>query len=103
MGFCQAALVHVLLLSIGTLSVGFTLAYFGASYETCSVEFGLDTTMEQSWFNALTPILAIFGGIVAHLSMQRLGRKWPSLVGSVVVIIGWVLVVVSGEIGRAHV
>ena len=94
-GFCQKALIYVLSLSIGTLSVGFGLGFFAAAYLSEMIDFKLDTNMKAATFNALAPICAIFGGLIINLTISKYGRKYPTMIASVVVIIGNILIVVT--------
>jgi MFS family permease len=95
MGFFQPALVHVLGLSVGTLSVGFTLSFYAAAYKSLVPAFKLETDWDRTLFNSLTPIAAIFGSIGAHVSMANWGRKVPCAIASCVVVLGWVLLLVT--------
>lgn len=90
--FCQRAFLYVLALSIGTLSVGFALAFYGAGYNSLVADFDLTSSMSKSVFNALSPISAIVGGPIINFAIQRYGRKYPTMVASSVVIIGWILI-----------
>jgi MFS family permease len=97
MSFFQRALLYVVALSIGTLSVGFTLGFYAAAYEACVDYFSLATWLEKSLFNSLCPIAAIIGSFLSHLVMSSHGRKGPCLCASVVVIVGWVLLLSTGR------
>ncbi|OHS99016.1 Sugar transporter ERD6-like 6 [Tritrichomonas foetus] len=94
-GFCQKALIYVIGLSIGTLSVGFGLGFYAAAYSSVVEEFILDTSMKKSVYNAIAPICAIFGGPIVNFAIQRYGRKYPTMISSLVVIIGWILIIVT--------
>lgn len=100
-GFCQKALVYVLGLSIGTLSVGFCLGFYAAAYDSVVEDFKLDTKMKKSVYNALGPICAIFGGPIVNFAIQRYGRKYPTMIASIVVIVGWVLIIATKTSYRA--
>ncbi|OHT01425.1 Sugar transporter ERD6-like 6 [Tritrichomonas foetus] len=93
--FCQKAFAYVFSLSIGTISVGFGLVYFAASYTTIVDPLILDTSMKQSIFNALTPIGAIFGGPLVNFAIQKFGRKFPTMVSSGFVILGGIFIIIT--------
>ena len=97
-GFCQKALIYVLALSIGTLSVGFGLGFYAAAYLSETIDFKLDTNMKASVFNALAPICAIFGGLIINLTITRYGRKYPTMIASGVVILGYLLIIITKHI-----
>lgn len=94
-GFCQKALIYVIALSIGTLSVGFGLGFFAAAYISEIIDFKLDTSMKASVFNALAPICAIFGGLIINLTITRYGRKYPTMIASGVVILGYIIIIIT--------
>ena len=94
-GFFQKALIYVLSLSIGTLSVGIGLGFYGASFTTVVDGLDLDTNMKRSVFNALAPLFAVAGAPLVNFATERYGRRYPAMVSSFVVIVGWVLVVVT--------
>lgn len=96
-GFCQKALIYVLALSIGTLSVGFGLGFYAAAYLSETIDFKLDTNMKASVFNALAPICAIFGGLIINLTITRYGRKYPTMIASGVVILGYLLIIITKQ------
>lgn len=94
-GFCQKALIYVISLSIGTLSVGFVLGFYAAAYESQNIDFQLDTSMKASIYNAIAPICAIFGGLIINFTIARYGRKYPTMIASAVVIIGNILIIIT--------
>lgn len=94
-GFFQKTLFYIIALSIGTLSVGFGLSYYAASLSTCIDGFNLDTKFKKSIFNALAPICASFSSPFVNLSIQRIGRKYSSMLASAVVAFGWILIVTT--------
>ena len=100
-GFCPKALLYVIVLSVGTLSVGFCLGFYAAAYQSEVDDFKLDTKMKRSVFNAIGPICAIFGGPIVNFAIQRYGRKYPTMMSSVVVIVGWILIILTKKKYRA--
>ena len=94
-GFFQKELIFVLALSIGTLSVGFGLTYYGASLSTCVNDFVLDTDIKKSVFNAIAPICAAISSAFVNTAMQRFGRKYPTMASSGVVVFGWILIIAT--------
>lgn len=92
-GFFQKTLLYVIALSIGTLSVGFGLSYYGASVATCLEGFNLDTKFKKSIFNALCTICAAITSIFVNFSIQKFGRKKPAMIASGIVAFGYVLII----------
>jgi len=94
MGFFGQDFPNILILSFGAMSIGLILAYFSPASQTITQEFTLSLN-EQSTFNALAPISAIFGGIFVGIIMSKLGRKLTAAMSSFIVLIGWVLLFFS--------
>ena len=74
-GFFQKTLIYVIILSIGTLSVGFGLSYYAASLSTCLDGFNLNTKLKKSIFNALAPICASISSPFVNFAIQKFGRR----------------------------
>lgn len=92
-GFFQKTLLHVLALSIGTLSVGFGLSYYGASVATCLEGFNLNTKFKKSIFNALCTICAAITSSFVNFAIQKYGRKKPAMLASGIVAFGYILII----------
>lgn len=92
-GFFQKTLIYVIILSIGTLSVGFDLSYYAASLSTCLDGFNLNTKFKKSIFNALAPICAAISSPFVNFGIQKFGRRYPVMVSSGIVALGWLLIV----------
>ena len=94
-GFFQKTLIYVIILSIGTLSVGFGLSYYAASLSTCLDGFKLNTKFKKSIFNALAPICASISSPFVNFSIQKFGRKYSAMASSGIVALGWILIVIT--------
>lgn len=94
-GFFQKTLIYVIILSIGTLSVGFGLSYYAASLSTCIDGFNLNTKFKKSIFNALSPICASLSSPFVNFSIQKFGRRYSITASSGIVAIGWILIVIT--------
>ena len=95
MGFCQKALGYVMLLSVGTLSVGFGLSFYAAGYESLVGDLNLDTTMLKSVFNAVTPFGGMLGGIFINMAVSKLGRKYACLISSAITLAGYICIIAT--------
>lgn len=107
-GFFQKTLLYIIALSLGTLSIGFGLSYYAASLSTCLDGFNLNTKFKKSIFNALAPIFASLSSPFVNLTIQRIGRKYSSMLASCIVVFGWILIAATNTscnalayIGRA--
>ena len=84
-----------MLLSVGTLSVGFGLSFYAAGYESLVTDLNLDTTMLKSVFNAVAPLGGMFGSVFINMAVSKLGRKKACLISSVIVLVGYVLIIAT--------
>lgn len=93
-GFFQRSLLHVLVVAIGTFSIGLVLTFYSPAYETITDEMEF-TELEGSFFNAIAAIAAIFGGPIINFTINKMGRKYPTLLTQVVIIIGWAMLIAT--------
>ena len=89
------SLLFVILLGIANFSIGASQSYYSASFESLISELDLNTTVLSSVFNALNPVLAIFGGPIVNIAVRYYGRKFPSLISTLIVIVGWICIIIT--------
>lgn len=89
------SLLFVILLGIANFSIGAAQSFYSASYESLITELDFDIAWSSSLFNALNPVLAIFGGPIVNIAVRFFGRKFPSLVSTLIVIVGWIFIAIT--------
>ncbi|OHT16579.1 sugar transporter [Tritrichomonas foetus] len=95
--FFQKSFLYVLGLSIGTLSIGIGLGFYGATFTTVVEGLLLDTATKKAAFNALAPVGAVFGASSVPIVMNRFGRRFPAMAASSIVVLGWTLIVCTSQ------
>lgn len=88
MRFFQKELIFVLILLLGSMSWGLTMAYWSPCKVSMTDSLGYSDTI-GTLFNFLAPFACIFGGPFINLFINKLGRKKSIFVTSVFMFISW--------------
>lgn len=89
------SLLFVILLGIANFSIGAAQSYYSASLESLNVDLDIESNVLKSLFNALNPVFAIFGVPLLNIAVRNFGRKFPSLVSTLFIIVGWIFITVT--------
>ena len=96
MPFFDKQLKYVLVLCTSPISLGFVLSYCSPSASSLYPEFGL-TSIEQSIFNAIPPIVAILGSQIFNSLANKYGKKLATIFIQIGLVIGWVLIIATNK------
>ncbi|KAH0791300.1 major facilitator superfamily transporter [Histomonas meleagridis] len=75
------------------MAVGMTLSYTSPGLPEITLKWNL-SSIESTLFNAITSFLAVLGAPLVQLLVGRTGRRLLVFISSIVVLVGWVLLIV---------
>lgn len=88
MNFFRKELLYTLILLLGSMSHGLTMAFWSTAKVSMSAEFGLKNSL-QTFFNFLAPFACIFGGPLISFVLERFGRKKAAFLTAVLMCVSW--------------
>lgn len=89
MQFFQKELIYVLILLLGSMSWGLTMAYWSPCKVSMSDSLEYSDTI-GTIFNFLAPFACIFGGPFINIFITKLGRKKSVFVTAVFMFVSWI-------------
>lgn len=89
MQFFQKELIYVLILLLGSMSWGLTMAYWSPCKVSMSDSLEYSDTV-GTIFNFLAPFACIFGGPFINIFITKLGRKKSVFVTAVFMFVSWI-------------
>lgn len=105
--FCQKELLYVFVIMLGSMNFGETMAYWSPTAELMSRDLKFNTA-EGTIFNTLPAIMGIITPTFIHIPINRLGRRYTTILTAITAVIGWLLIPIADEklwifafIGRA--
>ena len=96
MPFFDKQLKYVLVLCTSPMALGFVLSFCSPAASTLYPEFDL-TSIEQSVFNAIPPIVAILGSQINNALANKFGKKLTVIFIQIGLVAGWVLIIASNK------
>lgn len=96
MFLCTPQFKYILVISLAAMSIGLVLAYCSPAAESILADLKYSTN-QFSILNALAAISAIAGSPLINLIVSRFGRKYASIAAQIGVVIGWILLIITGK------